>query len=137
MAEAGDTGVATCEIAAPAALRSHDELDVVTGRVAKADERFHLALFGLLRSARVDGMAERFQCRGRNLQAPFIFHLKTDGLVARVAFRITQRVRALVGPEIEGFLTALSDLQAQAGSCKAFRLFQIWRTEADIAHILQ
>ena len=61
MAEAGDAGVAAREVAPSAAFWPHHKLDVVTGRIAEADEGFHLALFGLLRGTGVHRMAKRFQ----------------------------------------------------------------------------
>src|SRR5215471_16372556 len=115
MAEARDTCVAAGKIPSPASLRAHDELDMIARRVTKADESFHLAPRGLLHGARVHVMAERFQRCGGVLQAGFILDLETDGLVARIAFRIAQRVRALIGPEIQGVLPTLGDLQAEAG----------------------
>jgi hypothetical protein len=102
-----------------------DATRALARRVTKADESFHLALLGLLHGARVHVMTERFQRCGGVLQAGFILDLETDGLVARITFRIAQRVRALIGPEIKGVLPTLGDLQAEAEGGKGFRLLEI------------
>ena len=61
----------------------------------------------------------------------------TLGLVAWVALRIAQRMRAIVGAKVKVLLAAFGNLQAEAGGCKTFRRFKIGRTEPDVAHILQ
>src|SRR6266702_5449392 len=125
MAETGDAGVAAGEIAPSIALRPQHQLDMIAGRIAEPDEALHLALLGLLRGSSMYRVAKRFQRRRRVLQAGFVLHLETDGLVARIALRIAQRVRALVGPQIQGRSAPLGDLEAQAGGGKALGLLQI------------
>src|SRR5437016_1754915 len=85
----------------------------------------------------MNGMPERFQRRGGILQARFVLDLETDGLVAWIAFGIAQCMRAIVGAEVKIPAAALGDLQAEAGGRKAFRRFEIARTEPDVADILQ
>ncbi len=61
MAEAGDPGIAAGKVTPAAALRPHHQFDMIAGRIAKADERPHLAPLGLLRSSCVNGVSELFQ----------------------------------------------------------------------------
>src|SRR5256885_2590402 len=101
MAEAGNPGVAAGKIAPATALRPHYEFDVIAGRIAETDEGLDLALLGLARRASMNGMAERFQRGGGILQACFVLDLEADGLIARISFRIAQRMTALVGAKIK------------------------------------
>jgi hypothetical protein len=80
-------------------------------------------------------MTECFQRRDGILQAGLVLNLEADGLFARIAFGIAQRMPAIVGAQIKVLPAALGDLEAEASSGKVLGPFQVGRTEADVADI--
>ena len=82
-------------------------------------------------------MADPFQRRGGILKASFILDLEADRLMVRIAFGVAQRMRAGVRAQIKILVAAFGDLQTEAGSREMLRRFQIGRTEANLADILE
>src|SRR6266446_7016309 len=137
MAEARDTGIARPVVAAAVVGGTHHQLDSVAARVGERDE---LADFSALRFGgragvhRVSASLELY-CGARELVRGS--NLEGGRLIGGIALEIAQRVRALVGFEVEGVFGAFGDLEAEEIGGKDFGGFKVAGPEADVGDRLQ
>jgi hypothetical protein len=137
VAEPGDARVARRKVAPAAVVRSHHQVDAVAARVAEVREGLDVALFALLHGAstHVDaGIAEQ---RGRLVQVGARAHLETDGVVARIALEVHQRVIALVAAKVVRTGLRAGVFQPEDLQRILVRGREVSRAEADVADVME
>src|SRR5262249_967475 len=137
MTKVGDAGVARAMVAHAAVGGPPHQLDPVAARVVEGDELAHFARLRLARRAGAHRVAEPFEFAGRRGQRRARGDLEGDGLLARVALEVAQRVLALVGLEIDRAFGDLADLEAEHVGGKAGRALDVARAKPHIADALQ
>ena len=85
----------------------------------------------------VHAIAEALELIGSGREPVAIGDLEPGRLVRRVAFEIAQRVLARVGLEVDRAARALGRLKAEIVGGKPGRAFEVARSQAHIADILQ
>src|ERR1700728_2014364 len=107
MAETGDSGIPRGEIAPATSFRAHHKFNMISAGILEPDKSSYPALAGVFGGASLHMMAKAFQRGCRLLQTVVVLDLKSDGLIRRVAFGITKRVRPVVRSQVKHLLAAL------------------------------
>jgi hypothetical protein len=137
VAEAGDAGVTRREVAPPAVLRAHDELDAVAGEIGEVHEAVHPALLAGVGAAALYGQSEVADLTRGSVQRRAVTQFEAHAVVLRVAFDVDQGVVAVVAAVVAGAGLLARQFQPDHLAREAVGRGQVTRAEPNVADVEQ